>query len=333
MKKFVDECSVKIQSGHGGAGCVSFRREKYVPQGGPDGGDGGRGGDVIFIADPQVKTLYDVRRRPFFKAKNGAPGTSRNWTGESAEAVTIPLPVGTIVRESMGGDIVVDLTAAGMSFLAAKGGKGGLGNQHFATPTRQAPKYAQPGLPGEEREFYLELRLIADVGLVGFPNAGKSTLLKALTRASPKIANYPFTTLNPNLGVANAGAPEQFIIADIPGIIEGASEGKGLGIEFLKHIERTRLLVLLIDFSEGDPAESERILLNELGSFSAALAEKPLIRAANKMDLPDARARFEEYAAAGAAPRSAADYTPISAATHEGTQALLNILTEALSKL
>jgi GTP-binding protein len=323
MKKFIDECAIKICSGHGGPGLVSFRREKYVAQGGPDGGDGGRGGDVLFLADPQVKTLYDARRRPFFKAKNGAQGGSRNRTGESADTVTVRLPVGTLVREGIDGDIVIDLDTAGKSFLAAKGGKGGMGNQHFATPTQQVPRYAQPGLPGEEREFYLELRLIADVGLVGFPNAGKSTLLKALTRANPKIANYPFTTLDPNLGVANAGTPTQFIIADIPGIIEGASEGKGLGIEFLRHIERTRLLVLLIDFSEGEPRESERILLNELASFSGTLIQKPLIRAANKMDLPEARERVKEYSG----------YIPVSAATHEGTKELLNILTEELSKI
>ncbi|MDR2734762.1 MAG: GTPase ObgE [Spirochaetota bacterium] len=324
MKKFIDECAVKIRSGAGGAGCVSFRREKYVPQGGPDGGDGGRGGDVVLAADPQIRTLYDVRRKHVFKARNGENGMSRNRTGGSAETIYIPVPVGTIVRESRDGDIVTDLNQAGARFLAAKGGKGGLGNQHFANSRNQVPRYAQPGLPGEEREFYLELRLIADVGLVGLPNAGKSTLLKALTRAEPKIANYPFTTLSPNLGVANAGRRDQFIIADIPGIIEGASEGKGLGIEFLKHIERTRLLVLLIDFSEGSPADTERILLHELANFSDALAAKPRICAANKMDLPDARESFQSAQLA---------YIPVAAATHEGLEALLKTITETLSRL
>jgi len=323
MKKFIDECPIQVRSGHGGPGCVSFRREKYVPQGGPDGGDGGRGGDVEFIADPTIKTLSDIRRRKHFHAKNGVSGLGRNKTGEKGESVEVHLPVGTIVRESEGGSIVIDLDTPGKRYLAAKGGKGGLGNQHFATAVRQVPRYAQPGLPGEEREFYLELRLIADVGLVGFPNAGKSTLLKALTRANPKIASYPFTTLDPNLGVANAGLPTQFIIADIPGIIEGASEGKGLGIEFLKHIERTRLLVLVVDFANDDPDESERILLGELASFSETLPAKPLIRVGNKMDLPEAR----EKAAAHPG------FIPVSAATHEGTVALLNAITEQLSRM
>jgi GTP-binding protein len=323
MKKFIDECPITVRSGHGGPGCVSFRREKYVPQGGPDGGDGGRGGDVEFVADSSVKTLYDIRRRKHFNAPNGVPGKGRNKSGEKGESIKISLPVGTLVRECEGGYLVIDLDTPGKRFLAAKGGKGGLGNQHFATSVHQVPRYAQPGLPGEEREFYLELRLIADVGLVGFPNAGKSTLLKALTRANPKIANYPFTTLNPNLGVANAGLPTQCIIADIPGIIEGASEGKGLGIEFLKHIERTRLLVLVVDFAHDDPTESERILLNELATFSSSLTEKPIIRVANKMDLPEAREKAALFP----------DFMPISAATHEGTLALLNTITERLSKL
>lgn len=321
MKKFIDECPIRVRSGHGGAGCVSFRREKYVPQGGPDGGDGGRGGDVEFVADSSVKTLYDIRRKRSFSAKNGVPGMGRNKSGEKGASIEVRLPVGTIVRESEGGEIVIDLDSPGKRYLAAKGGLGGLGNQHFATAVRQVPRYAQPGLPGEEREFYLELRLIADVGLLGFPNAGKSTLLKALTRANPKIANYPFTTLNPNLGVANPGLPTQCIIADIPGIVEGASSGKGLGIEFLKHIERTRLLVLVVDFATDDPGESERILLDELAKFSKTLPAKPLLKVGNKMDLPEAREKAPAHP----------DFIPLSAATHEGITTLLQAITKALS--
>ena len=215
MKKFIDEAVIYTTSGNGGHGCVSFRREKYIPRGGPDGGDGGKGGDVIFHTDPKIKTLFDVQRKPHVKAKNGIPGMGRRKSGEGGSDVIIHLPVGCLVKDRETGDIIVDMNKPGMTYLAAQGGIGGRGNQHFATSVNQAPRHAQPGMPGEEREFTLELKIIADVGLVGFPNAGKSTLLKALTRANPKIGAYPFTTLNPNLGVVHSNDFSSFIIADI----------------------------------------------------------------------------------------------------------------------
>lgn len=323
MEKFIDESMIHIRSGKGGAGCVSFHREKYVTNGGPNGGDGGHGGSVIFLADERTKTLAEIRRKRLFTAQNGQPGMGRNRSGEKGSDCIIRLPVGTVVKDSETGEVIVDLKERGSEFTAAKGGKGGLGNQHFATSVNQAPRYAQPGLPGEEREFFLEIKMIADVGLVGLPNAGKSTLLKAVTRANPKIANYPFTTLNPNLGVVNSGSPDSFIIADIPGIIEGAARGKGLGIDFLKHIERTAVLVLVVDFFTDDPEQTEQLLLKELKEFSPELLNKPMIKVGNKMDLPEARDKAEQFK----------EYLPVSGATGNGTTLLINRLLELLSKM
>jgi GTP-binding protein len=324
MKRFIDECSILIRSGHGGPGCVSFRREKYIPKGGPNGGDGGRGGDVLLVADERVKTLYDIKRKHSYIAKSGMPGMGRNRSGEAAENVTVHLPVGTLVIDPGTGHTIIDMDEDGKTFLAAKGGIGGQGNQHFATSTNQAPRFAQPGMEGEECQFHLELKLIADVGLVGFPNAGKSTLLKAMTRANPKIAAYPFTTLDPNLGVAHVGDYASFIVADIPGIIEGAAEGKGLGHEFLRHIERTSLLVLVVDGFTDEPAETERILLAELAAFSANLAAKPMMRVANKIDLPEAAERAAAAAQAG--------YFAVSGVTGKGVPELLAALVKRLAE-
>ena len=321
MKKFIDECTITVSSGKGGAGCVSFRREKYIPKGGPDGGDGGRGGDVLFVSDRRIKTLYDVRRKPKYRAGNGQPGLGRNKSGEKGANCIIRIPVGTVITEKESGMIITDFQEDGQEFTAVHGGLGGQGNQHFATSVNQAPRYAQPGLPGEELELELELKIIADVGLVGFPNAGKSTLLKALTRANPKIASYPFTTLNPNLGVVHDPTRPPFVIADIPGIIEGASEGKGLGIEFLKHIERTRVLLIVVDLFTDDAMEAKKTLLHELNSFSTELISKPMIFVGNKTDLPEAREAAEELE----------NFIPVSGATNTGLAPLVNAIYTALN--
>jgi len=323
MKGFVDEATTKVYSGHGGPGSHSFRREKYIPKGGPDGGDGGRGGDVIFITDDRIKTLAEIARKREFKAPNGMGGSKRNRSGESGEDVIIKIPVGTIIKNLDSGVVIIDMNKVGMKFVAAKGGLGGKGNQHFATSVNQAPTYAQPGLPGEERALHFTLKIIADIGLIGLPNGGKSTLLKALTKANPKIGDYPFTTLNPNLGVMKTEGLQSLIIADIPGIIEGAADGKGLGIQFLKHIERTRLLILVVDFFTDDPAQTEKVILNELKNFSESLANKPLIMVANKMDLPEAVEKSKKFP----------NYIAISAVTHMGLKKLKNKLLETFSKM
>lgn len=322
MKKFIDECSITVSSGNGGRGEVSFRREKYVPKGGPDGGDGGRGGDIIFVADAHVKTLYDIRRAGTFRAGNGQPGRGRNRSGERGADCVITVPVGTVLRDRGETAVLCDFDHDGMEYVAARGGLGGQGNQHFATSVNQAPRYAQPGLPGLELELDLELKIIADVGLVGFPNAGKSTLLKALTRANPKIAAYPFTTLNPNLGVVHQPPRLPFVIADIPGIIEGAAEGKGLGIEFLKHIERTRILLIVVDLFTDEPEETRRVLLHELEQFSPRMLDKPMLLVGNKTDLPEARERAAAHPG----------FIPVSAATHQGLDPLLARIYETLAR-
>ena len=323
MKKFIDRAQIKVSSGNGGPGCVAFRREKFVPKGGPDGGDGGKGGNVTFIADMRVKTLYDIKHHPIFKAKNGIPGMGKKRSGSDGDSITIKLPIGTLIKDKETNETIIDLNKDSMQFIAAKGGIGGRGNQHFATSTNQAPRYAQPGYQGEEREYLLELKIIADVGLVGLPNAGKSTLLKALSRANPKIAAYPFTTLIPNLGVVKLSEFETFIIADIPGIIEGASEGKGLGMDFLRHIERTRILILMVDFFSDDPEETEKILMNELSTYSKKLAEKPIIKVANKMDLNEAREKADSHPS----------YIKISGAAHIGLDELINKIRHELSQV
>ena len=280
----VDLVCIHVHSGRGGAGCVSFRREKYVPKGGPDGGDGGRGGSVWLEVDPHMRTLLDFRERPDWKAQPGRPGSGNNRSGRDGADLVIRVPAGTQVRDAASREPLADLTRAGERFLAAQGGRGGRGNARFATSTHQAPRRADPGGEGAVRELELELKLIADVGLVGLPNAGKSTLLSRITRARPKIGNYPFTTLEPNLGLVALDADRTFVVADLPGLIEGAHEGRGLGLQFLRHVERTRLIVFLVDATSVHPAADLELLRREIAEYSAALAEKPATQILTKSD-------------------------------------------------
>jgi GTP-binding protein len=273
---FIDEVRIRVKAGDGGNGCLAFRREKYVPRGGPSGGDGGRGGDITMVASEHYNTLLHFRFNPEHTAQRGRHGEGSNRTGREGESIELPVPVGTIVYDADSGELLHDFTQAGDRFLVAKGGRGGRGNQHFATSTHQAPTEHEPGYPGEAKYLRLELKLLADVGLVGFPNAGKSTLISRISAARPKIADYPFTTLEPNLGVVSVD-DSTFVVADIPGLIEGAHLGHGLGVQFLRHIERTRLLVHLVDVSEitgRDPAEDFRVVMGELAGFSESLLKR-----------------------------------------------------------
>lgn len=285
--QFIDEAKILVKAGNGGNGAVSFRREKYIPKGGPDGGNGGNGGNVIVRANRHLSTLLDFRYRPQYRAENGERGKSKNQDGKWGEDVVLNVPCGTLVKDAQTGEVLADLVQHGDAFIAARGGKGGRGNALFATPTNQAPRTAEPGTPGEERELLLELKLLADVGLVGFPNAGKSTLISVISAAKPKIADYPFTTLVPNLGIVRYAEGKSFTVADIPGLIEGAHRGKGLGIQFLRHIERTKLLVLLIESISSDPMRDYKILLQELKEYNPSLATKPRLVALTKIDLLD----------------------------------------------
>ena len=293
----IDLARIHVIAGKGGDGCVSFRREKYVPKGGPDGGDGGHGGSVLLRVDPHVRTLLDCREAPRYRAESGRPGSGNSRTGKDGEDVVIKIPPGTVVKDAESGTILADLLAPDAAWTAARGGRGGRGNARFATPSHQAPRRADPGEPGEERWLELELKLIADVGLVGLPNAGKSTLLSRITRARPRIADYPFTTLEPNLGIVARDAERQFVVADLPGLIEGAHAGKGLGLEFLRHVERTRVLVFLLDVTRPSPADDLRLLERELTSHRIELADKPRLVTLTKADLLPAEAH------AGAAAR------------------------------
>ena len=284
---FIDEVKVYVKAGDGGNGCLAFRREKYVPRGGPSGGDGGRGGDVILVSSDHYNTLLHFRFNPEHKAERGRHGEGSNRSGREGVSTELPVPVGTVVRDADTGEALHDFTKAGERFLVARGGRGGRGNARFATSTHQAPTEHEPGKPGQERRLRLELKLLADVGLVGFPNAGKSTLISRISAARPKIADYPFTTLEPHLGVVRLDDLRTFVVADIPGLIEGAHEGHGLGTQFLRHVERTRLLAHLVDVSETsgrDPVHDFDVVLGELASFSQALADKPMIVVATKMD-------------------------------------------------
>lgn len=295
---FIDTAKITIKSGKGGDGAISFRREKYIPNGGPDGGDGGKGGDIIFASDPNMTTLLDFTYSRKYVSENGINGSGSKCYGKDGAKLIIKIPLGTILRDQVTGKIMADLSIPGETYVVAKGGKGGKGNVKFTTPTRQAPNFAEPGMPGEERIILLELKLLADVGLLGFPNVGKSTLLSKVTKASPKIANYHFTTLKPNLGVVNIKNLPGFVIADIPGIIEGASEGIGLGLRFLKHIERTRVLIHIVDISgiEGrDPYEDFLKINEELKRYSVKLTDRPQIIAANKSDLLYDDDKFLEF--------------------------------------
>ncbi len=321
---FVDKAKISIKAGNGGNGKISFRREKYVPNGGPDGGDGGKGGDVVFEVDESMRTLMDFRYKRKHSATNGDDGGAIDMFGSSADDCVIKVPPGTVIREVESGFVIADLKKPGERFIAAKGGKGGKGNVHFATATRQAPRFAQPGGKGDELSVELELKLIADVGLLGFPNVGKSTFLSVVTSARPKIANYHFTTLHPNLGVVDLGEGRSFVLADIPGIIEGAHEGVGLGIDFLRHVERTKILVHVVDTSgiEGrDPLDDFNKINEELKMYSPKLALKPQILACNKMDIPESEENIEVLRK-NLEGRVQGIY-PISAATKQGLKPLL----------
>jgi GTP-binding protein len=291
---FIDEVRILVKAGDGGNGCLAFRREKFVPRGGPSGGDGGRGGDVILVSSEHENTLLKFRYNPEHKAERGRHGEGSNRTGADGQSLEVQVPVGTVVYDESAGARLYDFTHPGERFTVASGGRGGKGNARFATSTHQAPTEHEPGRPGEEKRLRLELKLLADVGLVGFPNAGKSTLISRLSAARPKIADYPFTTLEPNLGVVELPDYRSFVVADIPGLIEGAHEGHGLGIQFLRHIERTRLLVHLVDVSEAsgrDPVQDFETVMDELASFSRDLVSKPMLVAASKMDVAQDPAR------------------------------------------
>jgi GTP-binding protein len=282
--RFIDFAKVTVRSGKGGNGIVAFRREKYVAKGGPNGGDGGRGGDVIIAGDVQLSTLQDIRYHNIYKAENGKPGQGSNKSGKDGKDIIIRVPLGTIISDSNTNDIITDITKDKEKITIVEGGNGGWGNQHFATPTNQAPRFAKDGKKGEAKNLDFELKVLADVGLVGFPNAGKSTLLSVLSTAKPKIASYPFTTLIPNLGIVKYGEYNSFVMADIPGLIKGASHGKGLGDQFLRHVERTKILLFLIDVNEEDIFEKYKILDNELNQFSSEMKHKPRILCVSKID-------------------------------------------------
>jgi GTP-binding protein len=328
---FVDIARIQVASGKGGDGAVAFRKEKFVPAGGPAGGDGGRGGSVIFVADSNLHTLLDFQYKRKFKAPEGDKGGQKNMYGKSGEDLLIAVPVGTLVRDADSGIVLADLVEAGERFVAAKGGRGGKGNSHFATATRKTPHYAQPGEPGMTLELTLELKLIADVGLAGLPNAGKSSLLACASAARPKIADYPFTTLSPNLGVVSFGPGESFVMADIPGLIAGASEGAGLGHEFLRHIERNRLLLHLVDASSDDPLADFRIVEHELEAYGIDPKTKPRIAVINKIDLID-EDRLQELLTQFKKDVPLPVYA-ISTATREGVQELLSAVREKLATI
>ena len=319
---FIDEVRIRVKAGDGGNGCMAFRREKYVPRGGPSGGDGGRGGDVILVASEHYNTLLHFRFNPEHTAERGRHGEGSNRTGRDGASIDVPVPVGTVVYDAETGELLHDFTRSGDRFIIARGGRGGRGNQPFATPTHQAPTEHEPGRPGEEKRLRLELKLLADVGLVGFPNAGKSTLISRISAARPKIADYPFTTLEPNLGVVSVG-DQTFVVADIPGLIEGAHLGHGLGVQFLRHIERTRLLVHLVDVSEvtgRDPVDDFRVIMEELASFSEDLAKKPMFLVASKVDVAQDRERIEKLRAL--AEVKGLPFHAISSVTGEGIEGL-----------
>jgi len=292
--KFVDEARIHVKAGDGGNGCISFRRERFIPRGGPDGGDGGKGGDVILRADAQLSTLLDLTYPQQFRAQKGSHGKGKDQTGRNGKDLVIRVPVGTLVRDEKTDEVLQDLLFDGQRFVVARGGRGGRGNPRFATPTNRAPRQAEKGEKGEECWLRLELKILADVGLIGYPNVGKSTLLSKISSATPKIADYPFTTLVPNLGVVTIGDHRPFVVADIPGLIEGASRGAGLGLTFLRHVERTRLLIHLLDISESpsrNPVKDFQALNDELKAYDPSLQEKIQIIALNKIDIPSVRER------------------------------------------
>ena len=328
---FVDEAQIYVKAGDGGAGCVSFRREKFVPKGGPDGGDGGDGGDVVIVADANLGTLLDLVSKRQYRARDGRPGGSRDKTGASAQDVVIKVPVGTIVKDRDTGLTLKDFKERGQRIVVARQGRGGRGNARFATSVNQTPIEFEEGHPGEERNLDLELKLIADVGLIGKPNAGKSTLLSRISAAHPRIASYPFTTLQPHLGIVDTESYQRFTVADLPGLIEGAHGGRGLGDEFLRHIERTRMVVHMVDAAPvdgSDPVETYHAIREELRLYSDKLAEKHEMVAANKMDLAGAQEGFERLRGA-----LEVEVLPISAVTGEGVRKLMGRVLEVLDEI
>jgi len=340
---FVDEAKILVKAGNGGNGCVAFRREKYVPRGGPSGGDGGHGGSIYLEANPNDNTLLRYRYNREFKADRGRHGEGSNCTGHSGEDMILQVPIGTLAYDAQTGETIADLAVPGQRVLIAQGGRGGRGNQNFAKPWHQAPREHEDGFPGEERHLRLELKLLADVGLVGFPNAGKSTLISVISAARPKIANYPFTTLEPNLGVVNADGGtgghgtelgRTFVVADLPGLIEGAHLGAGLGIRFLRHVERTRLIVHLIDTSDAnvdDPVHSFQVINGELEAFSPSLVEKPMIVVATKLDATTDRTRLEELQ--DFCKQRNLEFHSISAVAGDGVKELVRSIADALDKI
>ncbi len=331
---FIDRVKIMVKAGGGGNGVTAFRREKFVPRGGPSGGDGGVGGSVWMESDAGLNTLLHLRYNPEHKAERGRHGEGSNRHGRDGEDATVKVPVGTQVFDAESEELLFDFTEPGQRFLAAKGGKGGWGNQHFATPTRRAPRFHYTGRPGEEKELQLELKLIADVGLVGFPNAGKSTLISVISAARPKIADYPFTTLEPNLGVVDLGDFKTFVVADIPGLIEGASEGAGLGDRFLRHVERTKLILHLVDVSsvsDRDPVEDYEIINRELAKYSEDLAGRPQIVVATKLDALDEPERLENLKKR--AEKDGTEFLEISSVTNRGIKELVSAVAEKLTHL
>ncbi len=327
---FIDEVRIWVKAGDGGNGCVAFRREKFVPRGGPSGGDGGRGGDVVMVASPHYNTLLHFRFNPEHKAERGRHGEGSNRTGRDGAGIELPVPPGTVVYDEETGEVLHDFAHAGDRYVVARGGRGGRGNQHFATPTHQAPTEHEDGQPGQERRLRLELKLLADVGLVGFPNVGKSTLISRISAAKPKIADYPFTTLTPNLGVVQAGE-RTFVVADIPGLIEGAHEGHGLGMQFLRHVERTRLLVHLVDVSEAsgrDPVDDFHVVMRELASFSPAMAAKRMMLVASKCDAARDEETVERVRKLAA--EQGLEFLAISSATGQNIDRLKFAMAEAV---
>ncbi len=328
---FFDEVKIYVKSGDGGDGCVAFRREKFVPFGGPNGGNGGAGGDIYLVADQNLNTLIHFKKGIHFRAEDGGRGSGKNQQGKTGEDRLIPVPPGTVVYDTETGELLADLMEDGQRVVVARGGRGGRGNAAFASPTHQAPRLAEHGEPGRERWLRLELKLIADVGVIGVPNAGKSTLLSVVSAARPKIAEYPFTTLQPNLGVVQVDDYQSFVLADLPGLIEGASEGAGLGHQFLRHVERTRLLIHLLDGAAIDPLADYEVINRELTHFSPQLAEKPQVVVLNKIDLPDAQAWWPLVQEAMI--KRDVEAQAISAVTGQGVQALLRRAFELLRSL
>ncbi|MED5255904.1 MAG: GTPase ObgE [Candidatus Neomarinimicrobiota bacterium] len=319
---FIDYAEIVCESGQGGAGRVSFRREKFVPKGGPDGGDGGKGGSVVFIADRNLHTLQDIRYKKSYKAENGGSGASNQKTGKNGQDIRIPVPLGTLISNMNDNSVKADLVSDGEEFIACVGGKGGKGNVNYKSSTRQTPRYAQKGIPGEKKHFSIELKVLADVGLVGLPNAGKSTLLSSVSSATPKIDDYPFTTLQPHLGIVKYGEYQSFVMADIPGLIEGASKGKGLGHQFLKHIERTKLLLFLIDTADDNPLENYKLLKKELLNYNPDLDKRKYVILRTKIDTKIDNDQWSEID----------DYLEISSVSKEGIPELIQHIGSLLSE-